>query len=82
MFAFIWMILSGLIIGVIAKLIHPGKENMGWFLTILLGIGGSVLGGWLSTSILGMSPGAIMSFVWAVVGAILILVLFGLITKK
>ena len=34
----IWTIILGFIIGVVAKLIHPGKENMGFFMTILLGI--------------------------------------------
>ena len=38
----LWTIIIGAIIGVIAKLIHPGKENMGFFATILLGIGGAL----------------------------------------
>ena len=41
----LWTIVLGLVIGVIAKLIHPGKENMGFVMTILLGIGGSFFAG-------------------------------------
>ena len=42
---FIWTIVLGLVMGLIAKVIHPGKENMGIFMTILLGIAGSFLAG-------------------------------------
>jgi uncharacterized membrane protein YeaQ/YmgE (transglycosylase-associated protein family) len=45
----IWTIVLGLVIGLIAKLIHPGKENMGIIMTILLGIAGSFLAGSLTT---------------------------------
>jgi len=41
----VWTILVGFVIGVIAKLLHPGKENMGFFATILLGVAGSFLAG-------------------------------------
>ena len=37
---FIWTIVLGFVIGVFAKLLHPGKENMGFIMTILLGIAG------------------------------------------
>ena len=45
MLGFIWTVIVGFIVGVIAKLINPGKENMGFILTTLLGIGGSLLAG-------------------------------------
>ena len=41
----LWTILLGLVIGLIAKLVHPGKENMGIIMTVLLGIAGSFLAG-------------------------------------
>jgi uncharacterized membrane protein YeaQ/YmgE (transglycosylase-associated protein family) len=41
----LWTIVLGFVIGLIAKLIHPGKENMGFIMTILLGIAGSFLAG-------------------------------------
>jgi len=42
---FVWLIIVGLVIGAIARLIHPGKENMGCIMTILIGIVGSVVAG-------------------------------------
>jgi uncharacterized membrane protein YeaQ/YmgE (transglycosylase-associated protein family) len=41
----LWTIVLGFVIGLIAKLIHPGKENMGFIMTVLLGITGSFLAG-------------------------------------
>jgi uncharacterized membrane protein YeaQ/YmgE (transglycosylase-associated protein family) len=41
----IWTIVLGLVIGVIAKVLHPGKENMGFIITIVLGIAGSLVAG-------------------------------------
>jgi uncharacterized membrane protein YeaQ/YmgE (transglycosylase-associated protein family) len=41
----IWTIVLGFVIGVFAKFLHPGKENMGFIVTVLLGIGGSFLAG-------------------------------------
>ena len=38
-----WHVLLGAAIGIIARLIHPGKENMGWIMTLLIGIVGSVI---------------------------------------
>jgi uncharacterized membrane protein YeaQ/YmgE (transglycosylase-associated protein family) len=37
-----WHVLLGVVVGIIARLIHPGKENMGWFMTVVIGIVGSV----------------------------------------
>jgi uncharacterized membrane protein YeaQ/YmgE (transglycosylase-associated protein family) len=47
----IWTIVLGFIIGLIAKLIHPGRENMGLIMTILLGIVGSFLAGIIGQAI-------------------------------
>ena len=59
----IWTIVLGFVIGVIAKFIHPGKENMGFVVTVVLGIAGSfgagVIGqflGWDRACLLYTSP--------------------------
>ena len=44
---FFSFLLLGLIAGAIAKLIMPGKQSGGWFVTLLLGVAGAMLGGWL-----------------------------------
>lgn len=79
---FAWIIF-GLIAGVIAKLIMPGKDPGGFIITIILGILGAVVGGWLGTalgfgSVDGFNFG---SFVIAVLGAIVLLVLYRLIKR-
>ena len=72
--------LVGLVIGVIAKLLMPGKDPGGWFVTILLGIAGSWVGGFL-VSMLGIA-GAVPGLLAAVLGAVLLLALYRLIKKN
>jgi uncharacterized membrane protein YeaQ/YmgE (transglycosylase-associated protein family) len=68
-------IIFGLIAGAIAKALHPGKDPGGWILTIVIGIVGAVIGGWI-----GMALGwgdvdgfSVRSFLLAIGGAILLL---------
>ncbi len=80
---FSW-ILFGLIAGAIAKLIMPGKDPGGWIVTILIGIAGSVIGGFLSR-IIGISSETgfdIKSFATAIVGALVLLGGYRLIKKQ
>ncbi|HBK1090713.1 TPA: GlsB/YeaQ/YmgE family stress response membrane protein [Salmonella enterica] len=77
-------IIFGLIAGVIAKLLMPGRDGGGFILTCILGIVGAVVGGWLATmfgiggSISGFNQ---HSFLVAVVGAIVVLVIFRLLRR-
>ncbi|ASD87066.1 GlsB/YeaQ/YmgE family stress response membrane protein [Salmonella enterica] len=77
-------IIFGLIAGVIAKLLMPGRDGGGFILTCILGIVGAVVGGWLATmfgiggSISGFN---LHSFLVAVVGAIMVLVIFRLLRR-
>lgn len=70
----------GLIIGIVAKLLMPGKDPGGWFVTILLGIAGSWVGGIL-LSLLGIS-GTMPGLIAAVVGAMLLLAVYRMIKKS
>lgn len=65
--------IMGLIVGFIAKAIVPGKDPGGLIVTMLIGIGGGLIGGILA-SVLGMGGAGIGSFVFAVIGAIILLV--------
>jgi uncharacterized membrane protein YeaQ/YmgE (transglycosylase-associated protein family) len=78
----IWAIIIGFVVGVIAKLIHPGKEGMGFIMTTLLGIGGSLLATYGGQALGLYEPGRTAGFIGALVGAIVILVIFGLLKKK
>ena len=73
----LWTILVGFVIGVIAKFIHPGKDNMGFVMTILLGIGGSFLAGVIGQFFGWYHAGEGAGFIASVVAAILLLVIYG-----
>ncbi len=70
----------GLVIGVIAKLLMPGKDPGGWFMTILLGIAGSWVGSFLLAA-LGLG-GTLPALIGAVIGAMLLLALYRLLKKN
>jgi uncharacterized membrane protein YeaQ/YmgE (transglycosylase-associated protein family) len=73
----LWTIVLGFVIGVVAKLLHPGKENMGFIATILLGIGGSFLAGIIGQSMGWYQAGQGAGFIASVVVSILLLVIYG-----
>lgn len=74
-------IIFGLLAGIVAKLLMPGKDPGGIIVTILLGIAGALLGGWVGT-LLKIGGGTIISFVLAVVGAMLLLGIYRLIKGR
>jgi len=69
----------GMVIGVVAKLLMPGKDPGGWFITILLGIAGSWVGGFIATA-LGISA-KVPVFIAAVLGAMLLLLIYRMVKK-
>jgi uncharacterized membrane protein YeaQ/YmgE (transglycosylase-associated protein family) len=72
----LWMIIFGAIVGVIAKLIMPGRDPGGFIVTIILGILGSVVGGFLLGLLLpGRSIGS-AGFIGSILGALLLLWLY------
>jgi uncharacterized membrane protein YeaQ/YmgE (transglycosylase-associated protein family) len=93
MIAIIGWIIFGLIAGLIAKALMPGKDPGGAIITILLGIAGSIMGGFIGRALFGYGraandssdlsqPGFLMSLVLAVVGAIILLALYRLIKGR
>lgn len=79
---FIWTIVLGFVIGVIAKWVAPGKENMGFVKTILLGIAGSFLAGVMGQAIGWYKAGEGAGFIASVIVAIILLVIYGKIKAK
>lgn len=73
---FIWMLLIGLIIGALAKLLMPGGDPGGMLLTILIGIAGSVLAGYVGRAAGWYVSGEPAGFVASVIGAIAILAIY------
>ena len=77
-------ILLGLIAGVIAKLILPGRQGGGWLITLVLGVVGALLGGVLA-GLFGFGYEeffSIESWLIAIVGAIIVLLIYGAITRR
>lgn len=76
-------IIFGLIAGAIAKLIMPGRDPGGFIVTILIGIAGAVIGGFIGTQLGwgGVSGFDLRSFGIAVVGALLLLLVFRMVRK-
>jgi uncharacterized membrane protein YeaQ/YmgE (transglycosylase-associated protein family) len=72
-----WTIVLGFVIGVMAKFLHPGKENMGFIATIVLGVGGSFLAGVIGQYLGWYQAGEGAGFIASVVVAILLLVVYG-----
>jgi uncharacterized membrane protein YeaQ/YmgE (transglycosylase-associated protein family) len=77
-----WIIL-GLVVGVIAKLIMPGKDPGGFIITIILGIAGAFVGGFIASKLgFGSVTGFdIRSLVIAVIGAVVLLVIYRVLKK-
>ena len=73
----LWTIVLGFVIGVMAKFLHPGKENMGFIVTVLLGIGGSFLAGVIGQYFGWYQAGEGAGFIASVVVAIVLLVIYG-----
>jgi uncharacterized membrane protein YeaQ/YmgE (transglycosylase-associated protein family) len=75
----VWTIVLGFVIGLLAKFLHPGKDNMGFIMTILLGIGGSFLAGVVGQYFGWYDAGEGAGFIASVVAAIVLLVIYGLV---
>ena len=78
-----WIVL-GLIAGAIAKAILPGTQGGGWLITLVLGVVGALLGGFIGGAVLGIPLGGffeLRTWLLAIGGAILVLLIYGLITR-
>ena len=75
-------ILFGLVVGVIAKFIMPGRDPGGIIVTILLGIVGAVLGGYIGQALHLYQPGEPAGFVGATLGAIMVLFIYRMATRS
>jgi len=76
----LWIVF-GLVVGVVAKFILPGRDPGGIVVTIVLGIVGAMVGGWLGRVLGFYRPGEAAGFIMAVAGAIAILALYRVVTS-
>lgn len=78
----LYIILIGLVVGVVARLLKPGRQRMGLILTIVLGIAGAVLAGWIGRLMGWYADGQAAGFIASTLGAIVLLVIVGALRKK
>jgi uncharacterized membrane protein YeaQ/YmgE (transglycosylase-associated protein family) len=82
---FFAFLILGLIAGAIAKAILPGRQGGGILVTLLLGVVGAILGGWIGSALFGVGINEFFSLsTWllAIGGAIVVLLVYGLITRR
>lgn len=82
---FLGFLLLGLIAGAIAKAILPGRQGGGWLLTLVLGVVGAVLGGWIGSLIFGGGLGDffdLRTWLLSILGAVIVLLIFGVVTRR
>ena len=75
-------ILFGLIVGALAKLVMPGRDPGGIIITMLLGIAGAVLGGFVGRAMGFYGPGEAAGFLMSFVGAVLLLALYRMMVRR
>jgi uncharacterized membrane protein YeaQ/YmgE (transglycosylase-associated protein family) len=82
MFAFIWMLFIGLIVGALAKLLMPGRDPGGIFVTMLIGVAGALVAGIIGRLLGLYGPGQGAGFIMSVLGAILLLAIYRGVTHR
>ena len=80
--SFIWMIIVGLVAGLLARAIKPGSDPMGWIMTIVLGIVGALLGGFLAGLVGIDADGGFTGLIFSVIGAIILLFIYEMVMSK
>lgn len=81
MLSLLWTLLIGLVVGAVAKLLMPGKDPGGIWITMILGIAGSIVATYLGQAIGWYQAGQAAGFIMSVLGAILLLILYRLIRR-
>jgi uncharacterized membrane protein YeaQ/YmgE (transglycosylase-associated protein family) len=74
-------VLFGLVVGIVAKLLTPGRDPGGFILTTLLGIAGAVLGGFVGRAFGFYGPNQVAGFLASVIGAIVLLLIYRLFSR-
>lgn len=82
MLHFLWEAIIGLIVGAVAKLIMPGKDPGGIWITMAIGIAGSILASWIGRAVGWYAPGQSAGFIMSVIGALILLGIYHLVKGK
>lgn len=79
---FIWSILIGFIVGLVARALMPGPNPMGFILTTILGVVGALVATFLGQGLGWYAEGSGAGFIASVVGAMILLFIYGLVSKR
>jgi uncharacterized membrane protein YeaQ/YmgE (transglycosylase-associated protein family) len=79
MLSLLWECIIGIVVGAVAKFLMPGKDPGGIFITMIIGIAGSIIATFIGQSIGWYQPGQAAGFIMSVVGAIILLILYRVI---
>jgi uncharacterized membrane protein YeaQ/YmgE (transglycosylase-associated protein family) len=82
MIAILSWIVFGLVVGILAKLVMPGDDPGGFIVTVLLGIAGAVVGGFLGRALGFYGPSQTAGYLMSIVGAIILLALYRMMTRR
>ena len=82
MFAFIGTLIVGFVVGLIARAIKPGDDKLGLIMTIVLGIAGALVAGYLGRALGWYGPGEPAGWIASVVGAVILLVIYGMVRSR
>ncbi len=78
----IWTILIGFVVGLLAKMLKPGRDPSGFIITVLIGIAGSLLATYGGQALGLYQAGEAAGFIGSLIGAIILLVIYGLVTRN
>lgn len=82
MMSILGTIFVGLIVGLIARAVKPGDDKLGWIMTAVVGVGGSFLASYAGAALGWYRPGDAAGFIASVIGAVVLLFVYGLIKGK
>jgi uncharacterized membrane protein YeaQ/YmgE (transglycosylase-associated protein family) len=79
---YVWMVIVGFVVGLIARAVLPGTQSLGIILTAVLGIAGSLVAGLAGQALGWYQPGEAAGFISSVIGAVVVLWVYGKVTNK
>ncbi|HEY3596081.1 MAG TPA: GlsB/YeaQ/YmgE family stress response membrane protein [Paraburkholderia sp.] len=82
MLSFIGTLIVGLVVGLIARALKPGDDKMGLIMTMVLGIAGSLIAGYLGRAAGWYQPGQAAGWIASVIGAIVLLVIYEFVRRR
>lgn len=82
MFSLIGTIIVGFVVGLIARAVKPGDDKLGWVMTIVLGIAGALVAGYLGRALGWYNAGEPAGWIASVVGAVILLVIYSMVRSR